>query len=201
MRYHVRTEQVGLGKQLYWIEHADSGLQVAGTRTRNKRKAERFCDRLNGTGSSSRSAAFGRRAERRTKRRKRKAFGKYPMAGFQEKRKQLNFLEKTCEGCGITGADHLKKFGVDLALDHILPARWLALLNLDPHKDWNLEWLCSGAPQNCHGRGKREAEAQLMGKGGLFGFITVLRTANWPAMASVRRALDGYGFRTEGLPW
>lgn len=146
-------------------------------------------------------AAIARRNERRARKRKRKAvFGVYPRKGFAEARKQLASPSNVCSECGITSAEHIKAYAVDLALDHIIPARWLAIMDQNPHEVFNFHWLCSQG-KNCHGRGKKEAEAQLMGKGGLYAFVTVLRTSSVPYLAAVRAAMDSYGFRTDLLPW
>lgn len=103
--------------------------------------------------------------------------------------------EKKCGRCGISSADHVKEHGIDLHLDHVIPARFVILLGGNPHDERNLMWLCVSD----HGR-KRLAEERLKTKESLNGFVQQLNIECWD-MALVKELLQMYGVGTDRLPF
>lgn len=141
------------------------------------------------------SGAIERKRERRVRKKlKKRTMGAYPTAGFSAKRKQMSLFEKVCEITGITASEHKKKFGRDLHLDHIIPARIASEHGVNPHDDRNLMWLSHSE----HAQ-KKAAEEQLKGKGGAYGFVQVLRQHNWPT-ARLVAALKYSKMYSENLP-
>lgn len=97
--------------------------------------------------------------------------------------------------CAITAEQHLAKHGIDLHLDHVIPARFVTMVNGNPHDDRNLMWLCKFD----HGR-KRKAEERLREKEGLRGFILALQIEGWD-MANIKSLLVMYHVPVERLPF
>jgi hypothetical protein len=144
---------------------------------------------------NSKANAIERRNERRARRKlKRQTLGDYPTAGFLSKRKTMLLSAMYCGVTGITNAEHLKLFGRSLHLDHIIPARIAKKNGVDPHDERNLMWLA----HSIHAQ-KKEAEEQLKGKGGNYGFVQVLRKNHWPTEQLIT-ALKYCKMYSENLP-
>jgi hypothetical protein len=144
----------------------------------------------------SKSGAIKRRNERRARRKLRKlTVLAYPSAGFAAVRKQMASVEHQCGVSGMTSQRHKKFFGKDLHLDHTIPARIAKQNGVDPHDQRNLMWLSN----SIHAQ-KKEAEEQLKGKGGIYGFVQVLMRNNWPREKLID-ALKYCKIYSENLPF
>ncbi len=145
-----------------------------------------------------RQCTFARKKEKRYRHKlSKKPYPAYPHARFQHTRKQLSLFgeEKKCGVCGITAKKHRDKYGIDLHLDHIIPARFVKMIEGDPHDPRNLMWLCKFD----HGR-RRRAEERLKSKEGLRGFILQMEMEG-ADMQRVKSLLQFYGVATDKLPF
>jgi hypothetical protein len=145
--------------------------------------------------ADARQKAIDRKRERRTKRKlKKNKGGAYPHAGFQKKRVQLKLFEAVCAVTGMTNSEHVKKFGTELHLDHIVPARLAQDANGDPHNDVNMMPLCNAK----HGL-KKKAE-EFIRRADPYNFVLELQKNGWP-MERVKNAMRYYQMYSENLPW
>lgn len=143
----------------------------------------------------SRTKAIERKKERRASRRRKKSKGgAYPTSGFSAKRKQLKLFEACCGVTGIGADAHAKKFGKDLALDHLVPARIANDANGDPHNEINLIWLAL----SIHAK-KLKAE-EFLRRGRPYDYVLELQKMGFP-MDRLKAAMKYYKMYSETFPW
>ena len=108
------------------------------------------------------------------------------------KKARLAALSTVCEVSGVSllfedesGGTHLS----NLAIDHVIPERYVQDHPLGPHARINL--ICLSFSEHAK---KRAAEDQLLKAGDMLGYLQELTRLGWP-MDRVHRALQFYGIK------